>query len=409
MIQLYYIKSRILGAGRSLLATLHRLRTGLNWIGWAGLGMAIALSLVLTPVALSSAPQTEIRGVWLTNVDSDVLFSRSSLNQAVRRLQRLHFNTLYPTVWNWGYTLYPSKVAQRDIGRSLYPHPGLSDRDLLAELVQQGHRRGLSVIPWVEFGLMAPAGSELVHRHPDWVTQRSDGSQIILEGGVHPRVWLNPAHPGVQRFLVDLVTELVSQYDIDGIQFDDHLGMPVELGYDEYSLGLYRQTHEGADPPTDIHDPAWMRWRADQVTNLAEQIFYAVKAVRPDCLMALSPNPREFAYDMYLQDWWNWTQRGFVEELIVQLYRSDMDRFREELDQPEIEQAHIPLGVGILTGLRNRPVEMDLIAEQVQTVRDRHLAGVSFFFYESLGDRDRQFRRLFPDPVPRQELALGSE
>jgi uncharacterized lipoprotein YddW (UPF0748 family) len=382
-----------------------------RWIG-LGLGLAIALlvsfRLPLVPPSLSAeivADVPELRGVWLTNIDSDVLFSRQNVQQAVQRLQQLHFNTLYPTVWNWGYTLYPSAVAERETGRSLDPHPGLQDRDMLAELVDQGHDAGLDVIPWVEFGLMAPADSELVARHPNWVTQRYDGSQIVMEGE-HPRVWLNPALPEVRQFLVDLVTELVSTYDIDGIQFDDHLGLPVELGYDDYSVVRYRKDHNGEDPPRNIHDSEWVRWRAAHITTLMEEIFEAVKAVRSNCLVALAPNPREFAYEMYLQDWWTWERRGWVEELIVQVYRDNMERFEYELSQPEIEQvrSHIPLGVGILTGLRNRPVEMDLITEQVQAVRDRQLAGVSFFFYETLGDRDEAFLNLFSEPAPRPSL-----
>lgn len=73
----------------------------------------------IAPPALSSLRQNqtgyELRGVWLTNIDSDVLFQRDHLSTALQRLHELNFNTVYPTVWNWGYTLYPSRVAK---GRS---------------------------------------------------------------------------------------------------------------------------------------------------------------------------------------------------------------------------------------------------------------------------------------------------
>lgn len=76
----------------------------------------------IAPPALSSLRQNptgyELRGVWLTNIDSDVLFQRDRLSTALQRLHELNFNTVYPTVWNWGYTLYPSRVAKREIGRS---------------------------------------------------------------------------------------------------------------------------------------------------------------------------------------------------------------------------------------------------------------------------------------------------
>ncbi len=156
--------------------------------------LALLLHLPLSGMAQSALPTTELRGVWLTNIDSDVLFSSDRLSNGLRRLSRLHFNSIYPTVWNWGYTLYPSATAERVIGRRVDPHSGLQQRDMLAEAVQQGHRLGMAVIPWFEFGFMAPADSELARRHPDWLTQRRDGSQVVMEG-IWPRVWMNPFHP----------------------------------------------------------------------------------------------------------------------------------------------------------------------------------------------------------------------
>ncbi len=71
-------------------------------------------------------PEQELRGVWLTNIDSQVLFSTEALESAVNRLADLNFNTLYPTVWNWGYTLYPSATARREIGDDQHLYGELS-------------------------------------------------------------------------------------------------------------------------------------------------------------------------------------------------------------------------------------------------------------------------------------------
>ncbi|HEY9644899.1 MAG TPA: glycoside hydrolase family 10 protein [Chroococcidiopsis sp.] len=381
-------------------------RRSLGGMALLALGMAIALLLRWPTVAIAQTATAELRGVWLTNIDSEVLFSRDSLEQAIQRLHRLNFNTLYPTVWNGGYTLYPSAVAEQAIGTAVDPYPGLQGRDMLAEAVEFGHRKGMAVIPWFEFGLMAPAESALVERHPDWVTNRRDGSQIVLEG-VLPRVWLNPIHPEVQQFLVDLISDAVDRYDIDGIQLDDHFGMPFELGYDPYTIQVYQQEHDGQLPPDDPTEPDWMRWRANKITGLMVKLFFAVKDKNPDCLISLSPNPRQFSYEQYLQDWLIWERLGYVEELIVQIYRTSIERFIYELSQPDLQLAkdHIPVGVGILTGLRARPVAIETIAEQVNTARDRQFAGVSFFFYETLGDRDDDFKALFSEPAPRPDIA----
>ncbi|MBD2463267.1 glycoside hydrolase family 10 protein [Oscillatoria sp. FACHB-1407] len=376
-------------------------------VGFTGYNLPLNAQSTVPPVP-STATQ-ELRGVWLTNIDSDVLFSQRNLSRALQRLHRLNFNTIYPTVWNWGYTLYPSAIAELFIGRSVDPHPGLQGRDMLAEAVDQGHRLGMAVIPWFEFGLMAPADSALAQRHPEWLTQRRDGSRIVFEGR-DPRVWLNPFHPEVQQFILDLVKEIVTNYDVDGFQLDDHFGMPVELGYDPYTVRLYEE-QRGQSPPDDPQDPVWKQWRAEQITRLMSQVFETIKQQKPDCIVALSPNPKAYAYDTFLQDWGIWERRGWVEELIIQVYRNDLDRFVMELERPEVTlaQTHIPVGIGILTGLRNRSVEMQQIARQVQAVRDRRLAGVSFFFYETLGNRDGAFRTLFPRPATRPSVIATNQ
>jgi uncharacterized lipoprotein YddW (UPF0748 family) len=356
----------------------------------------------------------EIRGVWMTNIDSDVLFDPKRLDQAIQTLAQNNFNTVYPAVWNWGYTLYPSAVMQREIGLAIDPRPpGLRGRDPLQEMITASRRQKLAVIPWFEFGLMAPADSELARRHPDWLTQTQSGQTIWLEGK-DERVWLNPLNPQVQQFMLDLVQEIVAKYDVDGIQFDDHFGLPVAFGYDPLTVERYRQEYDGAEPPPLATDPDWVRWRADKITAFMAQVFRTIKAAKPNAIVSLAPNPYAFAYNQSLQDWKRWEQQGLIEELLVQIYRNDLSRFTEELNQPELQAArrHIPTGVGILSGLAGRRVPIGQIREQVQAVRAAGYGGVSFFFYETLWNlttepsavRQAAFKALFTPPVPRSTL-----
>ncbi len=377
-------------------------------------------AIAFTPPASIAAPQQELRGVWMTNIDSDVLFSRKQLEPALNRLADLNFNTVYPTVWNWGYTLFPSEVAKRATGfkQGLYPdleftgrqetlERAQGNRDMLLELIEIAHSRDLKVIPWFEFGFMAPADSTLAMRHPDWLTQKADGTLITAEGD-HDRVWLNPFHPEVQTFIRDLTAELVANYDIDGFQVDDHMGLPVAYGYDPYTVELYKQEHDGETPPVEAKDAEWTRWRADKITDFMGEVFNTVKSKRADAVFSVSPNPHEFAYEYYLQDWDTWLKRGYVEELIIQLYRNDLGRFVWEMgqDAAEFARTHVPTSIGVLSGLRGRSVPMSQIAEQVEAVRDRNFSGVAFFFYETLwnltedgsvSDRQAKFQEIFPN------------
>lgn len=373
----------------------------------------------------SNTAKAELRGVWVTNIDSNVLFSPAGVTDAIQRLQALNFNTVYPTVWNWGYTLYPSQVAEQVIGRavrlvtpldaSLDPDLGTQGRDMLKEMVEQGHQKGMRVIPWFEFGFMAPADSELAKRHPDWLTQDGKGLKIKKEGN-DERVWLNPFKPEVQKFIQDLVVEMVSNYEVDGIQFDDHFGLPSDLGYDAFTVQLYKQEHQGKSPPTNPQDAEWVRWRANKITDFLTQVFKAIKDRKQNAIVSISPNPQRDSYQFFLADWANWERRGLVEELIVQIYRDNFNTFISELEQPEVKTArsHIPVAIGILSGLKNKPVSLSQIQQQVEAVRSRGFAGMSFFFYETLWNnasepsdqRQSAFRLLLPIPVEPPELSL---
>ncbi|WP_414549197.1 glycoside hydrolase family 10 protein [Anabaena sp. CCY 0017] len=381
----------------------------------------VSLSMIATfmlslPLNAQTTAKPELRGVWLTNIDSNVLFQRDRLKNALQRLNDLNFNTVYPVVWNWGYTLYPSKVAAKVIGRSLDPEPGLQGRDMLKEIVTEGHKKGLKVIPWFEFGFMAPADSLLAKNRPQWLTSRSDGSKIVKEG-IHERVWLNPFNPEVQTFIQDLIVEIVRNYDIDGIQFDDHFGLPSDLGYDAYTVALYKKEHRGQAPPQDPKNPAWVRWRANKITDFMKRVFTAIKANQKDCIVSVAPNPQRFSYEYYLADWQRWERMGLVEDLVLQIYRDDLNVFIKELEYPEVKAArsHIPVSIGILSGLKSRTVPIEQIKTQVEKVRDRKFAGVSFFFYETLWNLSQEqplkrqigFKKIFPTPKTYPNLLTG--
>ena len=370
------------------------------------------------PLWGNNAPNQELRGVWLTNIDSEVLFKAEKTEDAIKTLAHLKFNTLYPTVWNGGHTFYPSPVNAAITGKLLDPSEGLQGRDLLQEIVIQGHQRKMSVIPWFEFGFMAPSDSVLANKYSHWLTQKPDGNKIWLEGKIHERVWLNPLHPEVQKFITNLVLEIVNQYEIDGLQFDDHFGYPSDFGYDPLTLKLYQQDHSGKLPPNPpplnpsadcvVDDPdwqEWVNWRSQKITNYMTELFQKIKAAKPNVLVSISPNPQKFSKNCFLLDWQSWEKQGLIEQLVLQVYRNQFSDFQRELQKPEVQTArqHIPVAIGILSGLKNRPLPMSQIQQQVNFVREEKFAGVSFFFYESLWhlgqespeERQKQWKTLF--------------
>ena len=360
----------------------------------------------LTPVN-AQVPRQEIRGVWITNNDLNILKDRAKVQEAVNQLRELNFNTVYPVVWNAGYVMYPSQVA-KDLEIQPFVFKGLDGHDILADLIDKSHRQKLLVIPWFEFGFMAPDTSELALNKPGWLTQKQDGSTISVTAAGEVS-WLNPFHPEVQQFIIDLLVELTNKYDIDGIQFDDHTSLPYEFGYDKYTVDLYTKETQKS-PPKDYKNPEWVNWRANKITEFMVRLNNTVKQIKPKMIFSISPNYYDYAYKFQLQDWLNWARLNIVDELVMQVYRENLDSFTSKLSRPEIEEVKqiIPTGIGIMAGLRTKPVSIQQIQSQVRAVQQRDL-GVAFFYYESLWNiapeplRERLagFKNLFPYPALR--------
>ena len=101
-----------------------------------------------------------------------------------------------------------------------------------------------------------------------------------------------------------------------------------------------------------------MRWRAAKLTLFMTDLVKTVKLVNPDIFISLSPNSHPFSYQNYLQDWKTWVKRGLIDELVLQVYRNDLDSFNRELNQSAVKLARqkIPVSIGILSGTINNTV-----------------------------------------------------
>jgi uncharacterized lipoprotein YddW (UPF0748 family) len=369
---------------------------------------ALLLNNFSLPTIAQQPPQhrQEIRGVWLSGNDFNGFRQQAKVQAAMSQLRQLNFNTVYPVVWNDGYTKYPSPAMQKK-GIPFF-FKGSQGQDVIADIISQARSQGLLAIPWFEFGFMVPLTSELATQHPNWLTQKQNGTKTSISAAGEV-AWLNPFHPEVQSFITELVAEIIAQYNPDGIQFDDHMSLPVDFGYDKYTISLYTQ-ETGNPPPNNPQAQAWIKWRADKITAFMVNLYQTVKARKPNAIFSVAPNYYDFAYKLQLQDWLNWVRLGIVDELVMQVYRNDLDSFIGQITRPEVveTQQSIPTAIGIMTGLRNRPVALPQIQSQVQAAQQRGL-GVGFFYYESLWDiapepvtqRQSAFAALFPTPILR--------
>ena len=282
--------------------------------------------------------RAQVRGTWLTTTANDALATPEHTARTMQRLREIGLNTVYIEAWKNGYTQFPSEVLRRAIGVSqrpagpqqaragsvpVGPH---AERDLLHEAVTEAHRNGLLAIAWFEYGFMAAHQATLNHLRqakPDWLSRNLQGHEVAPNGFV----WLNPLHPQARELLLDLVLEAVDRYDLDGVQLDDRIVWPhVTMGYDAYTRGVYAAEHQGAQPPVDHLDPAWMRWRASKVDEYARWFVQEVRARRPGLVVSLSPAVYPWSWDHHLLDWPRWTAWAEADRLSGLPVRSEQAR-----------------------------------------------------------------------------------
>ncbi len=121
--------------------------------------------------------ETGIRGVWITNVDSDVLTSKAKIEEAVARCKELNFNAIFMVTYNKAYTMYPSQTMDDLFDRRI--DPTYVGRNPLEEMIEAAHAENIKVFAWFEYGFAAFNGSPgpILNKFPEWAAINVDGDQ----------------------------------------------------------------------------------------------------------------------------------------------------------------------------------------------------------------------------------------
>ena len=326
----------------------------------------------------------KIRGVWLTTAASDVLESKQNIKKAMQLLAEAGFNTVFPVVWNNGYTLYPSAVLNKNFGIEIFPP--YTGRDILAEVIEEATPLKLEVIPWFEFGFIAAYkqdGGHIIKEKPEWAGKNKD-NQLLTKNDF---VWMNSLDPEVQDFLLGLFLEVARNYQIAGVQGDDRLpAMPSEGGYDQKTKKLYRSQF-GEDPPLDFKTPSWLRWRANILNDFLAKLYREVKNINPNLIVSISPSPYPFGFNEYLQDVPTWISREIVDLVHPQLYRRDLNEYKVLVDDvvDRFKQENLSkISPGILIRSGDYQITPDTLWQSLRHNRRSGIRGEVLFFFEGL-------------------------
>jgi uncharacterized lipoprotein YddW (UPF0748 family) len=300
---------------------------------------------LLAPILTALLPalawgQVEVRGTWYstTGYSTGPFNTSANTNANVANLRAIGLNTIYPDAFRNGATYFNSVTMQRVTGQLRATE--ISTRDLISEVTIAAHRNRMSVIPWFQYGLMSQFGDAATSPNAlssymatrGWLLKNQAGTYTdTVAGNSNNFTWMNPAVPEVRSFIKSMAVELVTNYDVDGLQFDDHLAWPINYGFDSTTASIYL-AETGRALPTSATNTQFKQWRAGKITSLVTEIQQAVKAVRPNAIVSVSPGIYPDSYDRFCVDWPTWRSTGLLDEFVPQVYRNTFANFDQTWD-----------------------------------------------------------------------------
>lgn len=296
-----------------------------------------AVLLAIAALPMSSGVKREVRSVWMATVwaldwPSSTSSTTAQKNEMVKYLdvlQKNNFNAVYFQVRTMSDAFYKSSYEPWSsyLTGTRGKDPGW---DPLAFVVEECHKRGMECHAWVnpyrfstgsnwstaQDQALKSAGMLLAYT-------KSDGKTTTI---------LNPGLESVRKRIVDVCKEIISNYDVDGLVFDDYFypeGIPVTSSAGDYDLWQ----ESGASM-------TFGDWRRNNVNQMVADVYNMVQQQKPYVRFGISPAgaactsaavaakhgidrcpvASDWQYDGIFSDPVAWLEAGTIDYISPQLY-----------------------------------------------------------------------------------------
>ncbi|MCX6029928.1 MAG: family 10 glycosylhydrolase [Chloroflexi bacterium] len=280
------------------------------------------------PLPPRDATRPEYRAFWVDAFHPGIK-TPQEVDRLIADMQAANANAVIVQVRRRGDALYNKTFEPR--GAELAKLP---DYDPLAYLIQKAHaatppievHAWLVAMPVAKRTDLPTASEHLYHKHgPDaagdemWLSQAADSSFVAEEN-----YFLDSGHPAAAQYVVDVVLNVIHNYDVDGVHLDYIRYGGQQFGYNPVNLRRYAAA-SGATATPAAADPAWQQWRRDQVTALMRQIYLEAIALKPGikisaATIAWGAGPtsdadwlKSGAMADTFQDWLGWLAEGILD------------------------------------------------------------------------------------------------
>ncbi|MGB3143203.1 MAG: family 10 glycosylhydrolase [Maribacter sp.] len=280
-------------------------------------------------------PKTEFRGVWIAtvvNIDWPKNGKDTAEKQKADYLNILNFyekenyNAVIVQVRAAGDAFYDSEFAPWS--RFLTGEEGNSpnwNTDVLEWMILETHKRGMEFHAWLnpyratfdeDFEVLSDTHDYCTH--PEWMVHYGKKN------------YYNPGLPAVRNQFTKIIGELVSQYDIDAVHFDDYF-YPYKIKDEIFNDSVAYKEHSLANQ--NLED-----WRRSNIDSLVKQVNDTIKSIKPWVQFGISPfgvwknnstDPKgsdtkagQTTYEDLYADPLLWMEKGWIDYLAPQVYWS---------------------------------------------------------------------------------------
>jgi uncharacterized lipoprotein YddW (UPF0748 family) len=280
------------------------------------------------------APKREFRAAWVATVDNIDWPSQKGLSADVQQEefkklmnghQRLGINAVLVQVRAAADAFYAqstepwSEWLSGKQGRSPEPY-----YDPMLFMIQEAHNRDMEFHAWLNLSRGTHksttnlADNAITKQHPDWFFTY-DKTQLF-----------NFGKPEVRAYIVDVVRNIVRNYDVDGIHFDDYFYPYTVTGQridDEREFRTYGRNFRN------IED-----WRRNNIDELIREIGNVITQENPRVKFGISPfgvwrnasvdregsatQAGQPSYDNLYADTRKWFREGWIDYIAPQVYFS---------------------------------------------------------------------------------------
>lgn len=316
-------------------------------------------TVVIRRLGESNDTEEEFRAVWISYLEfkstgyTEKEF-RKHIETMFNEVCERNMNAVVVHVRPFGDAMYESDYFpwSRYVSGKQGKDPGF---DPLEIMVEEAHARGLEFHAWLNPYRVTSGSTDVKTLSSDNPARkyRTDNSKkndrnVLTYSG---NLYYNPSVKQVQTLITNGIKEIVRNYDVDGIHFDDYfypsLGKNFTSNFDapEYKDYKEKQIARKKDYLS-IAD-----WRRENVNTLVKNVYSSIKKINPDVVFGISPGGFMDALkadDKYYVDFETWLGHdGYIDYLCPQLYWSNdhsiypyndiLDRFLAVPKNPDIK------------------------------------------------------------------------